>query len=126
MQAAIETESGTDKTIETGAGTVESLSQENALEMVRRISSTVGQDGDLGLILGSNGKSGRNATGNYSLLAKAIGMTRVHVSRVLKGKVQPSHSTLRKLSEATGISLDRISEFILDQGQVKAKEKEAA
>lgn len=94
---------------------IEQMDKAQALEMVREISSRAAQDGNLNLILGSNGKSGRNATGNYSLLAKAIGMTRVHVSRVLKGKVQPSHSTLRKIGEATGISLDEISRFILEQ-----------
>lgn len=103
--------------------TIEEMSQEEALKMVHQISSIAGETGNWSLILGSNGKSGRNATGNYSLLAKAIGMTRVHVSRVLKGKVQPSHLTLRKLSEATGISLDDISRFIVENTQ---KGKEAA
>lgn len=101
---------------------IEQLDQQQALEIVRQISSRASESGNLSLILGSNGKSGRSATGNYSLLAKAIGMTRVHVSRVLKGNVQPSHGTLRKLSEATGFSLDEISRFILDQ----AKKEEAA
>lgn len=95
--------------------TIEHMDQTEALEIVREISSRARENGNWGLILGSNGKSGRSATGNYSLLAKAIGMTRVHISRVLKGIVQPSHSTLRKLSEATGISLDEISKFILEQ-----------
>lgn len=103
--------------------TIEDMDQESAMEMVRQISSIAGESGNWALILGANGKSGRNATGNYSLLAKAIGMTRVHVSRVLKGKVQPSHSTLRKLSEATGISLDDISRFIVEN---TAKNEEAA
>lgn len=102
--------------------TIEDMDQDAAIEMVRQISSGAKETGNWSLILGANGKSGRNATGNYSLLAKAIGMTRVHVSRVLKGKVQPSHGTLRKLSEVTGISLDDISRFIVEN----TKEKEAA
>jgi transcriptional regulator with XRE-family HTH domain len=101
----------------TAAITIEEMDQDQALEAVREISSRAVKSQNWGLILGANGKSGRSATGNYSLLAKAIGMTRVHVSRVLKGKVQPSHSTLRKLSEVTGISLDEISRFILEQGK---------
>lgn len=101
--------------------TIEQLDKSQALEMVREISSRARESSNLDLILGANGKSGRSATGNYSLLAKAIGMTRVHVSRVLKGEVQPSHSTLRRLADATGFSLDEISGFIL-----KAKEKRAA
>lgn len=95
--------------------TIEKMDQEKALQAVKEISAKAIKDANLALILGANGKSGRSATGNFSLLAKAIGMTRVHVSRVLKGIVQPSHSTLRKLSEATGISLDEISKFILEQ-----------
>lgn len=94
------------------AVTIEEMDQEQALEVVREISSRAAESGNLDLILGANGKSGRSATGNYSLLAKAIGMTRVHVSRVLKGRVQPSHSTLRKLSEATSISMDDISGYL--------------
>jgi DNA-binding phage protein len=103
----------------TAAITIEEMDQDQALEAVREISSRAVESQNLGLILGANGKSGRSATGNYSLLAKAIGMTRVHVSRVLKGKVQPSHSTLRKLSKVTGISLDEISTYILQQGREK-------
>jgi transcriptional regulator with XRE-family HTH domain len=103
-------------------GTIEQLDREQALEMVREISSRARESGNLDLILGANGKSGRSATGNYTLLAKAIDMTRVHVSRVLKGKVQPSHRTLIKLSEATGFTLDEISGFIIR----RSREKEAA
>jgi transcriptional regulator with XRE-family HTH domain len=103
------------QSMSTSTATIEHMDQREALEIVKEISSRARESKNWGLILGANGKSGRSATGNYSLLAKAIGMTRVHVSRVLKGKVQPSHSTLRRLSEVTGISLDEISEFILAQ-----------
>jgi transcriptional regulator with XRE-family HTH domain len=106
-------------------GTIEQLDTGQALEMVREISSRARESGNLDLILGANGKSGRSATGNYSLLAKAIGMTRVHVSRVLKGKVQPSHRTLIRLSEVTGFTLDEISGFVLKQAQRTREEKAA-
>lgn len=102
---------------------IEQLSAEEAQILARYKGDRAVNLNNLSIILGGNGESGRNATGNYSLLAKAVGMTRVHMSRVLKGKVQPSHATLRKLSEVTGISLDEISHYIME---IAAKREKAA
>jgi len=91
---------------------IDNLSPEQAIEHVRRISSKAVDECDLSIVLGSNGKSGRSATGNYSLLSKATGLSRVHVGKVLKGKVEPSLRTLNKLADVTRLSLDQINEFI--------------
>lgn len=101
---------------------IDTLPIERVQDSVRELSSQAIQDADLSLVFGSNGKSGRSATGNFSLLARATGLSRVHVGKVLKGQAVPSYKTLMKLSEATGISLDRISAYIQEQ----KKEKRAA
>lgn len=78
------------------------------------------ESGNLDSVLGSNGRSGRLATGNFTRLADVTGLSRVHIGKVLRGKVEPSLKTLRRISEATGLSIDGISEYIQNQ---KEKEK---
>src|SRR5688572_4131318 len=95
-----------------GYMSIDNLSPDQALEAIRVIASKAIAECDLSIVLGSNGMSGRNATGNYSLLAKATGLSRVHIGKVLKGKVEPSLRTLNKLANVTGLSLDDINEFI--------------
>lgn len=90
------------------------LTQDQAQEIVREVSSRALSHGNLSAVLSNNGKTGRSASGNYSLLAKATGLSRVHIGKVLRGRVEPSHRTLIKLSSVTGISIDDISEFILE------------
>jgi transcriptional regulator with XRE-family HTH domain len=96
----------------------------DALGTLKSLSKLVEQTGNLDLILGSNGMYGKNATGNYSLISRATGMTRGFIGKVLRGKTAPSHSTLVKISQATGLSIDKISEYILSQKRQREKEKE--
>lgn len=94
---------------------IQSLTPEQAIEIVRETAIKARRKRDLEIVLGNNGRTGRNATGNYSLLARATGLHRVHVGKVLKGLVGASHSTLIRLSEVTGISVGDISKFIQER-----------
>lgn len=93
---------------------------EEIQKRVYALSSQAILNADLSIVFGSNG-SGRSAIGNYTLLHRATGLSRAHVSKVLRGITSPSYNTLMRLSDATGISLDEISKYIQDQ-----KLKEAA
>lgn len=98
------------------------IPDDESLKMLKSLSQLVEQTGNLDLILGSNGMYGKNATGNYSLLSRATGLTRGHIGKVLKGKTAPSHNTLIKISGVTGLSIDKISEYILLQRKQREKE----
>lgn len=103
---------------------IENLSVEQAIEQVRSTAARALDGKNLSLVLGTNGMSGRGATGNYSLLAKATGLSRVHIGKVLKGAVEPSHKTLCRLSEATGISVGRLSQWVRRQRRKAERERE--
>lgn len=94
-----------------------SLTHDQAVERVRELSRQATQSRNLDIIFGSNGMSGRSATGNYTLIAAATGLSRVHVGKVLKGKTVPSYTVLLRLSEVTGIGIEQISRYIQDQKQ---------
>ena len=98
---------------------IDNLPIEDIHKNVLTLSSQAVLNADLSLIFGNNGKSGRSATGNFSLLARATGLSRVHIGKVLKGLTKPSYETLMRLSKVTGISLDEISGFIQQQKKLK-------
>lgn len=101
---------------------IDNLPIEEILRNVRDLSDLAIRNADLSRIFGNNGRSGRSATGNFSLLARATGLSRVHIGKVLKGRATPSYETLMKLSEVTGIGLNEISKFIQEQRQRRLKE----
>lgn len=100
---------------------IESMTREEVLSTVDRLVKLSEKESNLDYIFGSNGMVGKSATGNYSLLARGIeilfppGLSRSHISNVLRGKVGPSHETLRSLSQLTGISIDRVSGYIMNK-----------
>lgn len=103
------------------ADSIQQMDREQILSSISYLVGLAEELGNLDYIFGSNGQSGRCATGNFSLLARGIeivsppGLSRIHISKVLRGKVQPSHETLKSLSRVTGLSIDRISEYITEK-----------
>jgi len=55
--------------------------------------------------------------GNFHELARRSGLSRSTVSGVLQGKRGASLETLRKLSEASGVELGRLTEYVEGQRQ---------
>lgn len=53
--------------------------------------------------------------GNFHHLARRSGLSRSTVSGVLQGKRGASLETLRKLSEASGVELGKLTEFVESQ-----------
>lgn len=96
------------------------ISQEAAILSVQSLSRQAIECNNLHMVFGSNGMSGRRATGNYTLVAAATGLSRKHVGMILKGKTEPSYTVLLRLSEVTGIGIDQISRYIQDQKNRKA------
>jgi transcriptional regulator with XRE-family HTH domain len=100
---------------------IQTMSREEVLLTISQLVELSERESNLDYIFGSNGQSGKCATGNFSLLARGIeiksppGLSRIHISKVLRGKVQPSHDTLRAISQVTGLSIDRISEYIVEK-----------
>lgn len=99
------------------------LTREQAQERVKELAILAKGSNNLHIIFGNNGLSGRSATGNYTLIATAIEMSRKHIGTVLRGKTTPSYSTLLRLSEVTGIGISEISRYIEQQ---KQKDRRAA
>lgn len=99
---------------------IRTLSRADAQKIARDKADRAIETRDLDVIFGNNGRTGRKASGNYTLLAVATGMTRVHIGKVLTGKCGASHELLDDLAQVTGISMDEISEYI------KAKQREQA
>lgn len=97
---------------------IRTLSPADAQKIARSKADRAIREQDLDVIFGNNGRTGRKASGNYTLLAVACGVTRVHMGKVLSGKCGISHELLDDLAEVTGISMDEISEYI------KAKQAE--
>lgn len=91
---------------------VGTLSPAEAQKIARDKADKAIESGNLDIIFGNNGRTGRKASGNYTLLAVATGMTRVHIGKVLTGKCGASHELLDDLARVTGISMDEISEYI--------------
>lgn len=50
--------------------------------------------------------------GNYSRLSAATGISRSHVSKVLRGKCGMSTDVATKLSQATGIRIDQLLAYV--------------
>lgn len=104
---------------------IESMSCEEVIASINHLVSLAERESNLDYIFGSNGMVGKSATGNFSLLARGIeilfppGLSRSHISNVLRGKVGPSHETLRSLSQLTGISIDRVSGYIMEKRREK-------
>lgn len=98
---------------------IQQMTREEVLSSISHLVGLAEEQGNLDYIFGSNGQSGKCATGNYSLLARGIeiiappGLSRIHISKVLRGKVRPSHETLISLAKVTGLSIDQISEYIV-------------
>jgi hypothetical protein len=92
--------------------TIKSMSQEEAISELKRLSQLAKDQNDLSLVFGNNGRQGRMATGNYTLIAKCLGRVRVHVGRALQGKAKFGIDTLRDLSLITGVSIDDIVKYI--------------
>lgn len=98
---------------------IQQMNREEVLSNITHLVKLAEEQGNLDHIFGSNGQSGKCATGNFSLLARGIeittppGLSRIHISKVLRGKVQPSHDTLISLAKVTGLSIDQISEYIV-------------
>jgi hypothetical protein len=91
---------------------IRTLSRADAQKIAKAKADRAIETGDLDVIFGNNGRTGRKASGNYTLLAVATGMTRVHIGKVLRGLCGASHELLDDLSRVTGISMDEISEYI--------------
>jgi len=102
------------------SGSIDSLSKDEAVMILHRLAKRAVKEHNLSLVLGSNGHTGRLATGNSSLIAKATGLSRVHVGKVLCGKVGASHKTLLKIANATGLDVGQISGYIT-RAEVKIK-----
>lgn len=98
---------------------IQQMTREEVLSSISHLVGLAEELGNLDYIFGSNGQSGKCATGNFSLLARGVeivtppGLSRIHISKVLRGKVQPSHDTLISLAKVTGLSIDQISEYIV-------------
>lgn len=112
------------------ADSIQQMDREQILSTISHLVGLAEEQGNLDYIFGSNGQSGKCATGNFSLLARGIeivtppGLSRIHISKVLRGKVQPSHDTLISLAKVTGLSIDQISEYIVSKRENGAnKEK---
>lgn len=94
---------------------VSKLSQEDAITILRKISNAAMTTGDLSLVFGNNGKSGRLASKNYSLISKATGISRAHIGKVFKGENGVSLRMLRLIAEATDIDVDDIVRWLEEQ-----------
>lgn len=102
---------------------IESMNTDEVMQRIEILAKLCRENQNLEILFGNNGMSGRSATGNFTLLARATSLSRVHVGKVLKGLVEPSHQTLVKISQATGISIDQISEYIREKRAKKNGQK---
>ena len=59
--------------------------------------------------------------GNFHHLARRSGLSRSTVSGVLQGKRGASLDTLRRLSEASGVELGRLTEYVDVQRKGRSK-----
>lgn len=57
----------------------------------------------------------------YSKLADALGVTRSHVCRIMKGNREPSLGLAVKLSKALGVTLDKLAEMLAHSKPKKCK-----
>jgi transcriptional regulator with XRE-family HTH domain len=94
---------------------VSKLSQQEAISILRKISNVAMSTGDLSLVFGNNGKSGRLASKNYSLISKATGISRAHIGKVLKGENGASLRLLRLIAEVTDIDVDDVVRWLEEQ-----------
>lgn len=101
---------------------IETMDDKEVIRLIDQLSTLAIQQNNLEIIFGSNGQRGRSATGNYTLIARRLGMTRSFIGRVLRGSAYPSFETLDSLSRITGISRDKISDYL----NKKRREKKAA
>lgn len=99
---------------------VSTMTTEEARRLALSLGNQAKASNNLSLVFGRNGQHGRNATGNYSLLAKATGLSRVHVGKVLRGDLNPSLTTLKKLEEVTSIDVSLIIKWIQEEQEKKA------
>ncbi len=105
---------------------IEKMSQEEISYQISHLSSLALKENNLDIIFGSNGSVGRGATGNYTLISRATGIHRVHIGRILSGRCNTRIMNLRAISQATGIGVEKISEYIQRKEQEKEREEEEA
>lgn len=49
---------------------------------------------------------------NRTRLAEEVGVTRQHVSKVMRGRVSPSFELMGRLARACGVSFNQLAEYI--------------
>lgn len=98
----------------------EKITIDTALSQLQALCSE--HNGDLDKVFQHNGLTGHRATGTFSIVAKATGLSRSFVGKVLKGEVTPSMDTIDKLAGACNVPAKEIFEFI----KRKQTEMEAA
>lgn len=93
---------------------VSTLTQQECIDILRKISNVAMSTGDLSILLKSNGKCGWQSNKVYSLIAKATGVSRAHVSKILNGDSRVSLRTIEKISKVTNVDVDDIVRYLVE------------
>lgn len=110
------------------ASSIEQMTDTEVNLYLANLSDLAKKEKNLEILFGSNGLSGRGATGNYTLISRATGLHRVHIGRILSGRCSPSLKTLKIISQVTTIGIEDIERYISRKrvDRDAAREKECA